>query len=88
MIERVILFVLDSVGIGALPDSEKFGDVGVNTLGSIAKATENFKIPNLIKMGLGNIEGVDYLKKEDQPIGAYGRSLEASNGKDTTTGHW
>ena len=87
MIERVILFVLDSVGIGALPDSEKFGDVGVNTLGSIAKATENFKIPNLIKMGLGNIEGVDYLKKEDQPIGAYGRSLEASNGKDTTTGH-
>lgn len=88
MIERVILFVLDSVGIGALPDSEKFGDIGVNTLGSIAKATENFKIPNLIKMGLGNIEGVDYLKKADQPIGAYGRSLEASNGKDTTTGHW
>ena len=88
MIERVILFVLDSVGIGALPDSEKFGDVGVNTLGSIAKATDNFKIPNLIKMGLGNIEGVDYLKKAEQPIGAYGRSLEASNGKDTTTGHW
>ena len=88
MIERVILFVLDSVGIGALPDAEKFGDIGVNTLGSIAKATEDFKIPNLIKMGLGNIEGVDYLEKADQPIGAFGRSLEASNGKDTTTGHW
>jgi len=88
MINRVVIFVLDSVGIGALPDSEKFGDIGVNTLGNIAKSTDDFKIPNLISLGLGNIEGVDYLKKAAAPIGAYGRSLEASNGKDTTTGHW
>lgn len=88
MINRVILFVLDSVGIGAMPDSEKFGDIGVSTLGHIAKSTDNFKIPNLMKMGIGNIDGVDYIEAATQPIGAFGRSLEASNGKDTTTGHW
>lgn len=88
MIERVILFVLDSVGIGALPDAEAFGDKGVNTLKSIATETGEFKIPNLVNLGLGHIEGVDYIEKTENPIGAYGRSLEASNGKDTTTGHW
>lgn len=88
MIERVILFVLDSVGIGAMPDAEAFGDFGVNTLKSIATSSEHFEIPNLIKLGLGHIEGIDYIEKVDAPIGAYGRSLEASNGKDTTTGHW
>ncbi len=88
MINRVILFVLDSVGIGALPDSEKFGDIGVNTLGHIASSTDDFKIPNLRKLGIGNIEGVDAIEAAGSPIGAFGRSLEASNGKDTTTGHW
>ncbi|HAS74780.1 MAG TPA: phosphopentomutase [Clostridiales bacterium UBA8960] len=88
MIERVILFVLDSVGIGALPDAEAFGDIGVNTLRSIATSSEHFEIPNLVKLGLGHIEGVDYIEKVENPIGAFGRSLEASNGKDTTTGHW
>ncbi|MBE0449582.1 MAG: phosphopentomutase [Clostridia bacterium] len=88
MINRIILFVLDSVGIGGLPDAEQFGDFGVNTLGSIAKSADDFKIPNLKKMGIGNIEGVDYIEADPLPIGAYGRSLEASNGKDTTTGHW
>lgn len=88
MVNRVILFVLDSVGIGALPDAEKFGDFNVNTLGNIAKSTQDFKIPNMIQLGLGSIEGVDYLPKVNEPIGAFGRSLEASNGKDTTTGHW
>ena len=88
MINRVILFVLDSVGIGGLPDAEKFGDFNVNTLGNIAKSTDDFKIPNLVKLGLGHIEGVDYIKKTNAPLGAFGRSLEASNGKDTTTGHW
>ncbi|WP_374700071.1 phosphopentomutase [Fusibacter sp. 3D3] len=85
---RVILFVLDSVGIGALPDSEQYGDVDVNTLGHIAGSTDNFKIPNLKRLGIGNIEGVDSIEADPSPIGAYGRSLEASNGKDTTTGHW
>lgn len=88
MINRVVLFVLDSVGIGALPDSEKFGDKGVNTLGNIAKAAKDFKIPNLKAMGIGNIEGVDAIESVANPIGAFGRSAEASNGKDTTTGHW
>ena len=88
MINRVILFVLDSVGIGALPDSEKFGDINVNTLGHIASSTDDFKIPNLKKLGIGNIEGVDAIESDPSPMGAYGRSLEASNGKDTTTGHW
>uniref|UniRef100_UPI00389921EE phosphopentomutase n=1 Tax=Fusibacter ferrireducens TaxID=2785058 RepID=UPI00389921EE len=85
---RVILFVLDSVGIGALPDSEKFGDIGVDTLGHIARQADDFKIPNLKKLGIGNIEGVDAIEADPSPMGAYGRSLEASNGKDTTTGHW
>ena len=88
MINRVILFVLDSVGIGGLPDAEQFGDFNVNTLGNIAKSTDDFKIPNLKKMGIGNIEGVDAIEADPAPIGAFGRSLEASNGKDTTTGHW
>ncbi len=88
MIKRVALFVLDSVGIGALPDAEAFGDVGVNTLGHIATSSETFNIPNLKELGIGNIEGVDAIAASEAPIGAYGRSLEASNGKDTTTGHW
>lgn len=85
---RVVLFVLDSVGIGALPDAEKFGDFGVNTLGNIAKSTDNFNIPNLKALGIGNIEGVVGIEPASTPMGAYGRSDEASNGKDTTTGHW
>jgi len=88
MVNRVVLFVLDSVGIGGLPDAEKFGDKDVNTLGNIAKSTDHFKIPNLVSLGLGHIDGVDYIEKSTDLKGSFGRSLEASNGKDTTTGHW
>lgn len=88
MINRVLLFVMDSVGIGALPDSEKFGDIGVNTLGNIAKNSKDFKIDNLRNLGIGNIEGVDDVDSVDSPAGSYGRLMEISNGKDTTTGHW
>ena len=88
MANRVILFVLDSIGIGALPDSEQFGDFGVNTLKSIATSTQDFKIPNLVKMGLGHIDGIDYIDKTENPTAAFGRLAEISNGKDTTTGHW
>jgi phosphopentomutase len=80
--------VIDSVGIGALPDSQKFGDVNVDTLGNIVRACKGIKIPNMIKLGLANIEGVDSLENIESPIGCYGRCSEVSKGKDTTTGHW
>ena len=85
--KRVFLIVLDSCGIGAMPDAEKFGDVNVNTLASCA-TSEKLHIPNMIKAGLGNIDGVSCLPKEAAPIGAYARLTESSMGKDTTIGHW
>ncbi len=85
--KRIFLIVLDSFGIGALPDAEKFGDVGVNTLRACA-ASGKLSVPNMTKAGLGNIEGVDCLPQEIPPTGAYGRMAEASMGKDTTIGHW
>jgi len=89
MINRVILMVLDSLGIGYLPDAYKYGDEGSNTLGNIAKNYEGFKIDNMIKLGLGNIEGINgIIDSICNPIGAFGRAAEASYGKDTTTGHW
>lgn len=86
MIRRVFLVVLDSFGIGALPDASDFGDVGANTLSSIAKSPF-FKADGLMKLGLGCIDGVE-LDRCDMPIGAHGRALEKSRGKDTTVGHW
>ena len=85
--KRVFLIVLDSFGIGAMPDSEKFGDVGVNTLRSCA-STGKLHIPNMIAAGLGNVDGVECLPKVESPTGAYARLTEASMGKDTTIGHW
>lgn len=88
MAKRVILFVLDSLGVGALPDAEKFGDPGVHTLGHIFEGCEGLNIPNLEALGIGNIEGVNMIPAASHPTAAYGRSKEASDGKDTTTGHW
>ncbi|NPE21948.1 phosphopentomutase [Fusibacter sp. A1] len=88
MINRAIILILDSVGIGGLPDSAEFGDVGVNTLGNIAKETEAFTLPTLESLGLGKIKGVDYFSSKVTPKGAFGRMAEISKGKDTTTGHW
>ena len=85
--KRIFLIVLDSFGIGAMPDAERFGDVGVDTLASCA-ATGKLHIPNMIAAGLGNIEGVKCLPKTDAPTGAFARLQEASMGKDTTIGHW
>ena len=85
--KRVFLIVLDSCGIGQMPDSPSFGDVGVNTLKSCATSA-CLQIPNMLKSGLGNIQGVDYLEKTETPAGAYGKLAEASMGKDTTIGHW
>ena len=86
---RAIVVVIDSVGIGALPDSEKFGDKNVNTLGHIYESSGGINISNMVSLGLGNIEGVlDGKLKIDNPIGCFGKMSEVSNGKDTTTGHW
>lgn len=86
-IGRVIIIVMDSVGIGALPDAGLYDDVGADTVGNIMKAGR-IDIPNLCRMGLGRVEGIDYLPAQDCIIGCYGKMGEASAGKDTTTGHW
>ena len=85
--KRIFLIVLDSFGIGAMPDSESFGDVGVNTLAACA-TSQYLHIPNMIAAGLGNIDGVQCLPKVANPTGAFCRLSERSMGKDTTIGHW
>ena len=85
--KRIFLIVLDSFGVGAMPDSNTFGDVGVDTLAACAK-TGRLRIPNLIQAGLGNMDGVSCLPKVPSPTAAFGRLAEASQGKDTTIGHW
>lgn len=84
---RVFLIVLDSFGVGAMPDAEAFGDTGVSTLGTVAKSPF-FHLPALGKLGLFNIDGVSVPGREERPVGAYARMKEASMGKDTTIGHW
>lgn len=88
-INRVTLIVLDSLGIGALPDAAKYGDEGAHTLGHIAAANADFAVPNLAALGFCNIEGcgAEHLAVS-HPQGAYGKLAEHSNGKDTITGHW
>ena len=85
--ERIFLIVLDSLGVGAAPDAADFGDAGASTLGSISKSLK-FNIPNLKKLGIGNIDGLDFLGTTASPTAAVARMREASKGKDTTIGHW
>ena len=85
--KRIFLLVLDSFGVGFEPDAAEFGDVGANTLKSCA-SSEQFRMDNLIAAGLGNLDGVDYLRKTDTPTAAIARLQERSKGKDTTIGHW
>ncbi|MGL6198759.1 MAG: phosphopentomutase [Lachnospiraceae bacterium] len=87
MKRRVFLIVLDSFGIGYLPDAEDFGDSGSNTLASIS-ASEYYLTPNMERLGLFNIEGIRVKKGVEKPLAAYGRMKERSRGKDTTVGHW
>lgn len=87
MAKRVFLIVLDSFGVGELPDAADFGDKGANTLRSCIN-TGKLNVPNMAKIGLFNIDGVDFGKKADAPSGAVMRLSELSKGKDTTTGHW
>lgn len=85
--QRVFLIVLDSFGIGNAPDAADFGDEGANTLHTITQSPE-YDTPNMNKLGLSRIDGIDYLEKVENVIGSYGRLQEASRGKDTTIGHW
>ena len=87
MSKRVFLIVLDSCGVGQAPDAEKFGDHDCNTLKRIS-SSECFSDTNTKKLGIANIEGCGYLGPTDNPQAAYGRCMEKSAGKDTTTGHW
>ena len=83
---RLFLIVLDSVGIGEAPDAAQFGDEGSNTVRAAVEAGAD--LPNLRRLGLFNIDGMDWTEPEAAPIGAFGRMREASMGKDTTIGHW
>jgi len=85
--ERVIWIVLDSVGIGALPDAADYGDVGRNTLGHLAESRP-LRIPTLVRMGLANIAPLKHLMPPTKPTSAFGKGATHSPGKDTTTGHW
>lgn len=85
---RCIIVVMDSVGVGELPDAWKYGDEGSDTLGNIYRNVPGFCLPNLEKLGLGNINGISGPKPANRPAGSYGKMAEASPGKDTTTGHW
>ncbi|RRD41013.1 phosphopentomutase [Leptotrichia sp. OH3620_COT-345] len=87
-ISRVTLIVLDSVGAGELPDAKDFDDVGSNTLGNMAKATGGMSLPNMGRLGLGNITEILGTSPVENAEGAYGKAAEVSMGKDSTTGHW
>jgi phosphopentomutase len=85
--ERVIWIVLDSVGIGELPDAADYGDVGRDTLGHIARSRP-LRVPNLVRLGIANIKPLDHLAAPAKPAGNFGKGATRSPGKDTTTGHW
>lgn len=87
-IDRAIVIVLDSVGIGEMPDSAEYGDAGSNTLGHIAEAVGGLNLPNLAMMGLGNIAPITGVEPVENPTACFGKMAEASRGKDTDTGHW
>lgn len=86
--ERIVLIVLDSVGIGELPDAERYGDLGAHTLAHILQETPNLTLPHLQHLGLGNIAPLPHLKAVKEPKAYFGKMAEVSAGKDTMTGHW
>src|SRR5699024_8434499 len=86
--KRVFLVVLDSVGIGELPDAKHYGDEGADTLGNIAKTLNGLHMPQLEKFGLGNIAPIKGVEKVNPSAAFYTKMAEASIGKDTMTGHW
>lgn len=87
-INRVFVVVMDSLGVGAMPDAGQFGDAGVNTLGHICEAVNGLKMPNLRKLGMANVIPLKNVPTVEKPVRYYGILKEKSNGKDTMTGHW
>ncbi len=85
---RAFVIVIDSMGIGAMPDSERFGDIGVDTLGHISEKVDHFVIPHLQSLGLANLKALKQVPPAENPKGYYATLREMSNGKDTMTGHW
>lgn len=86
--KRVFTIVLDSLGVGALPDAKEYGDEGTDTLGHISESVEHFHIPNLQKLGLANMHPLKQVAPVDKPLGKFTKLSEQSTGKDTMTGHW
>jgi phosphopentomutase len=86
--KRIFLIVMDSVGIGEAPDAEKFGDQGADTFGHIAEKMNGLNMPNMAKLGLSNIRELKGIQKAEKPLAVFTKMQEASNGKDTMTGHW
>ena len=88
MLSRAIILVLDGLGVGELPDAAAYGDEGSDTLGNIARRLNGLSLPNLERLGLGNVGDFQGIKKVPGCLGSFGKMAEASPGKDTTTGHW
>ena len=87
MINRAVIIVLDSFGVGEAPDANEYGDVGSNTILGIYKNT-SLKLPNMKKLGLYNIKDIKIEEKEENPIGIYGKAAEQAKGKNSPVGHW
>jgi phosphopentomutase len=87
-VERFIVIVLDGVGVGALPDADEYGDMGSNSLANTAQAVGGLDLPNMEKMGLGNLTNILGVPPREKTLGAYGKMTEISAGKDSVTGHW
>src|SRR4051812_19868631 len=87
-ISRVTIIVLDSAGIGEMPDAKAYGDQGSNTIGNTARAVGGLTLPNLARLGLGRIGPIQGVDPAEHPRASFGKMAEASPGKDTTTGHW
>ena len=86
--KRIFTIIVDSLGIGEMPDCKEYGDENVDTLGHLSKAVESFKIPNMQKLGFANLHKIAHVDPVEEPMGYYGKMMELSNGKDTMTGHW
>jgi len=86
--KRIFTIVIDSLGVGALPDAQAYGDAGTDTLGHIAANTDPFRIPNLQKLGMANLHPLKGVEPVEKPLAYFAKLNEASAGKDTMTGHW